>query len=215
MRFIQIFVRWMIRYVLGSVIFILLIPICAPCQQSMGEVVIVKLSDPAYPQLARAARVTGDVELELGIRRDGSVATSAIVKGHPLLNDAAIASAQLSRFECRDCKNEVTPYSLIYAFEIIQSPGWPCPEKVQQRVSTIRNHVTVTVDPLPMHIQFAYIRVRSVKCLFLWECGSRWTGEDYYYDRVPSLKCLNLWKCGLRLREPWATCKQLHREIVR
>jgi hypothetical protein len=215
MRFIHVFVRWMARYVLGAGIFILLIPIYAPCQQSMGEVVIVSLSDPVYPKLARAARVTGDVELELAIRRDGSVAASTLVKGHPLLNDAAIASVQLSRFECRNCINEVTHYSLIYTFQIVQSPDWPCPEKIEQRVSTSQNHVTIKVDPAAMHIQFSYIKVRSVKCLFLWECDSRWAGEDYYYDRVPSLKCLNMWNCGLRLREPWATCKRLHREIAR
>jgi len=46
-----------------------------------------------------------------------------------------------------------------------------------------------------------------------WPCGSHWGGEDYYYSAARSAKCLNLWNCGRQLREPFATCRQLHRDI--
>jgi TonB family protein len=181
---------------------------------SGGDVVIVSLFSPDYPKLARSAGVTGDVELKLEIRSDGSVASAIVVNGHPLLKEAALSSALRSRFECRACDNQVIQYLLTYSFQLVASPDWPCPEAAAQRVSQTQNHVIVTAEPVAMHINFANVRVRSAKCIYLWKCDSRWTGEDYYYDRVPSLKCLNLWSCGLRLREPWATCKRLNRELV-
>jgi outer membrane biosynthesis protein TonB len=37
------------------------------------RIVLTKLFPPAYPQLARASRITGEVEVTLGIGADGSV----------------------------------------------------------------------------------------------------------------------------------------------
>jgi TonB family protein len=66
-------------------------------------VVLAKLSRPVYPLLARRTWVSGDVNLLLQIRRDGSVESAVIVGGHPLLQQAALESAQQSQFECRGC----------------------------------------------------------------------------------------------------------------
>jgi hypothetical protein len=38
-----------------------------------GEPVMVSLFDPIYPPLASLANITGDVELHLGIKNDGSI----------------------------------------------------------------------------------------------------------------------------------------------
>jgi TonB family protein len=181
---------------------------------SQGEVVLVSIFNPTYPRLARAARVTGDVELKLEIRGDGSLDSAVVVRGHPLLNDAALSSARQSRFECRACDNETTSYSLIYSYQLVASPDWPCPEGSAEHVTQHRNQVTIEAEPIPMKITFSSIRIRSAKCLYLWACGTRWGGEEFYYSRVRSLKCLNLWKCGLKLREPFATCERLNRKIV-
>jgi TonB family protein len=178
------------------------------------DVTITRLSNPVYPILARAARVTGDVDLRLEIRADGSVASASVIRGHPLLDDAALQSAQQSRFECRECGNGTTPYSLTYSFQLLASPDWPCPETRSDRVLASQNHITVVAEPRRMHIQFGSIRVRAARCLYLWHCGSRWGGEGYYYRHVTSRKCLYLWKCGHQLREPYATCKRLHRRMV-
>jgi protein TonB len=75
---------------------------------------MVRLVNPIYPPLARQARITGEVELKLGIRRDGSVLSAVAVNGHPMLTQAALNSAQQSAFECRGCEDEVTSYSLVY-----------------------------------------------------------------------------------------------------
>jgi hypothetical protein len=60
-----------------------------------------------------------------------------------------------------------------------------------------------------------FVRPRSFrKSAYLWQRGNRWAGAHYYYYRVRSAKCLDLWSCGHQLREPFATCKRLHRKIL-
>jgi len=177
-----------------------------------GEPVMVSLFDPIYPPLASLANITGDVELHLGIKNDGSIESAVVVSGHPMLKDAALDSARKSRFECPGCRESVTPYSLTYSFHLVASPDFPCAE-THKHVARSQNHVTVTGEPRVVHPYFASIAVPSAKCLHLWRCGSRWGGEDYYFYRVRSAKCLDLWNCGHRLREPFATCKRLHREV--
>jgi hypothetical protein len=50
----------------------------APAQSTVSAgtqqtgVVLVKLSPPVYPPLARQARIMGDVEIQLSIRKDGA-----------------------------------------------------------------------------------------------------------------------------------------------
>jgi TonB family protein len=179
-----------------------------------GRVEIVSLQNPVYPPLARQARITGEVELKLQIRKDGTMESATVVSGHPMLTPAALTSAQHSQFACRDCQDGLTSYSLIYSFQQEASPGWPCPENADSRVTHAENRVTVTTEPGMVDPYFANIGVRSMKCLYLWFCGSKWGGYDYYYYRVRSAKCLGLWNCGRRLREPFATCNKLHRKIV-
>lgn len=174
---------------------------------------MISLFNPTYPPLARQARISGDVEVEVEIRKDGSVESAVVVSGHPMLTKTAFNSANRSKFECRGCEDEVTPYSLIYSVDFVASPGWPCPEASGAHVTQSQNRITVSAEPALVHPYFAYTTARSAKCLYLWACGRRWGGEDYYYYRVRSAKCLDLWSCGHRLREPFATCNKLHRSL--
>ena len=107
----------------------------------VNEVVLTKLSPPVFPQLARQARIAGDVIIQVQIRRDGSVASADVASGHPMLKPAALASAQKSTFECRECTEEMTSYSLTYTFGFNDDSN--CSLK----------------------------RSRSAKCLYLWSCG--------------------------------------------
>jgi hypothetical protein len=180
---------------------------------AVGGAELTNLFSPVYPALAREANITGDVEIEVNIRSDGSVASAVAITGNPMLIPAAVESAQRSGFQCRQCSEALTRYSLIYSFQIIPGPDWPCPAQKGVRVSHSFNHVTVTGEPSLVDPYFSDVRSRSAKCLYLWSCGSKWGGEDYYYYRVRSVKCLDLWNCGHRLREPFYTCNKLHREI--
>ncbi len=181
--------------------------------RSKGEAVMISAFNPTYPPLARQANITGDVELKLEIRKDGSIQTVSVVSGHPMLTQAALDSAQRSHFECRGCEDAVTVASFTYSFQIAASPGWPCPETGGSHVTQSGNHVTVMAEPALVHPYFSYTAARSARCLYLWACGRRWGGEDYYFYPVRSANCLGLWNCGHRLREPFATCKQLNRKL--
>lgn len=50
-----------------------------------GEVILTKLGPVVYPQIARAAHIAGDVQVELEIRQDGTVESANAVSGPPLL----------------------------------------------------------------------------------------------------------------------------------
>jgi TonB family protein len=181
-------------------------------EMPMGDPVMVTLFNPNYPPLASLANITGDVELKLGVGNDGSIESAVVVSGHPMLRDAALDSARKSRFECPGCREPVTSYSLTYSFRLVASPDFPCAES-HVHVTRSQNRITVTGKPRVVHPYFASVSVPSAKCLYLWRCGSRWGGEDYYFYRVRSAKCLDLWNCGHRLREPFATCKRLNRDV--
>ena len=111
------------------------------------KVVLTELSPPIYRSLARQARITGDVKLQLGIRQDGSIASAELISGHPMLKQAALDSANKSKFECRGCKETVTTYLLTYTFGF-------------------RDH-----DDDPDSQCGSSKQLRSAKCLYLWRCG--------------------------------------------
>ena len=183
-------------------------------EPTKDDVEIVSFSEPKYPPLAATASVTGDVVLKLGIRKDGSVSSVAVMSGNKMLTDAAIASAQSSKYECRGCADGITETPLVYSFRQEMADGWPCSGLKGARVTRLRDRITVTVEPRMVYLVFGNTTVPAAKCLYLWNCGSHSDGDDYYYDKVRSGKCLNLWNCGRQLREPWATCKKLHRDIT-
>ena len=146
-----------------------------------AQVVLRKLSAPIYPEIALAARVQGDVELSLKVRKDGSVESVAMISGPPLLMRAAVSSAEQSQFECLNCVAEVTPYRLVYTYRIDEprhsctapddcgysSPGHPT------EVSRSANHVILTGHPARICVCEYARKVRSVKCLYVWKCGVR------------------------------------------
>jgi TonB family protein len=155
-------------------------------------VVLVKLSPPLYPPLARQARIMGDVKIQVSIRKDGTVESAEVVSGHPILKQAALESAQKSQFECRQC-GDLRPYDLMYTFAIDDLKGTkpdPCccsrsslPQThFEPQINRSQDHVTVTVIAEPV-------------CICPDECEERWAEEHSHYR---ALKCLYLWKCGFR-----------------
>jgi len=145
---------------------------------------LLKLRPPIYPAVARQTRVAGDVEVSIEINSDGTIAWAEVVQGHPLLSLAAIDSAKGSKFACHDCVEETIKYSLIYSFKLdgpfgceiqTQQPNLVGkPELQYPRVTMTENHVTITdryvpiCDPGPDPIH----KMRSAKCLFLWNCAT-------------------------------------------
>jgi TonB family protein len=147
------------------------------------EVVLRELYQPVYPAIARQARITGDVVLALNIRQDGSFESAVVISGPPLLQNAALESARQSRFECRSCNGAATPFQLVYTFQLVvltvpcngpEDCTRPAPDIPGPQVKQLGKHVTVVNHVLGACICDAFPRRRrSLKCLYLWRCGSR------------------------------------------
>ncbi len=54
---------------------------------------------PAYPALAKAARASGTVTVQVTVDETGSVVTASAVSGHPLLQAAAVQAARQAKFK--------------------------------------------------------------------------------------------------------------------
>ena len=150
-----------------------------------GVVVLTKLSDPVYPAIPRTAHITGDVELMLEVRQDGSIESVVVVSGPPLLQKAALISAQQSQFECHGCSAQPTWYRLVYTFQLLDSGC--CaeedsktadigPPRTYPQITQSQNRVTVVDQVLCICDPAGHIgKVRSLKCLYLWRCAiHRW-----------------------------------------
>lgn len=59
-------------------------------QQQPADLHLLKRTEPVYPPIARAARVTGTVTLKLSVGPDGHVLHAAVVSGPPMLAGAAL-----------------------------------------------------------------------------------------------------------------------------
>jgi protein TonB len=53
---------------------------------------------PAYPPIAKAARASGTVTVQIVVDESGRVISASAVSGHPLLQQAAVAAARNARF---------------------------------------------------------------------------------------------------------------------
>lgn len=80
---------------------------------------VSRLPNPS-PPLARQARISGDVVLALRIRQDGSVDSLDVISSHPMLKDAALDSAKHSPFQCHDCEEALTAYTLSSTFGLME-----------------------------------------------------------------------------------------------
>jgi protein TonB len=66
---------------------------------SMDPAKLIHQVRPAYPQLARAARISGEVRLRAIIARDGSIQNLAVVSGPAMLNQAALDAVHQWRYK--------------------------------------------------------------------------------------------------------------------
>jgi len=58
----------------------------------------ISLPKPAYPAIARAARASGTVVVQVLIDENGNVVSASAVSGHPLLQAVAVGAARQARF---------------------------------------------------------------------------------------------------------------------
>ncbi len=58
----------------------------------------ISLPKPAYPPIAKAAKASGAVTVQVLVDEKGNVVTARAVSGHPLLQAAAVAAARQAKF---------------------------------------------------------------------------------------------------------------------
>ena len=58
----------------------------------------ISLPKPAYPPIAKAARASGTVTVQVTIDESGNVIAARAVSGHPLLQQSAVSAARQARF---------------------------------------------------------------------------------------------------------------------
>ncbi len=151
-----------------------------PDSAAPNGVVLTNLEPPVYPPMARTARVSGEVDLTVLIRPDGSVDSVKVDSGPPMLHQAAVDSASHSQFECRGCDARVTTYKLVYLFTFVERGdccnSFGMPATVEQKVEPSQVRVTIAAPVSCLCDPAATISrtlVRSAKCLWLWRCSAR------------------------------------------
>jgi len=67
--------------------------------QGVTQGLLIRKVQPAYPPLARQARIQGQVLLQAEISRDGSIENLRLISGHPMLAPAAIEAVKQWRYK--------------------------------------------------------------------------------------------------------------------
>ena len=78
----------------------------------------ITLPRPEYPAVARAAKASGNVTVEITIDEEGNVISARSVSGHPLLQSAAVTAARQARFTPTKVSGQAVKVNgvLVYAF---------------------------------------------------------------------------------------------------
>jgi protein TonB len=67
--------------------------------QGVSTGLLVRKVNPAYPPLARQARIQGTVVLQAEISKDGSIQNLRLISGHPMLAPAAIEAVKQWKYK--------------------------------------------------------------------------------------------------------------------
>jgi protein TonB len=67
--------------------------------QGVSQGLLVHKVTPAYPPLARQARIQGTVVLQALIGKDGTIQNLKLVSGHPMLASAALEAVKEWRYK--------------------------------------------------------------------------------------------------------------------
>ena len=70
---------------------------------------LIRRVEPQYPELAKRARVSGIVLLQVTVDETGSVTDVNIIRGHPLLNQAAVDAVRQWKYSPTLLNDEPVP----------------------------------------------------------------------------------------------------------
>ena len=76
---------------------------------------------PAYPPIAKAARAAGTVTVQILVDEQGRVVSANAVRGHPLLQQAAVAAARQARFSPTLLSGQPVKVSGVVTYDFVLS----------------------------------------------------------------------------------------------
>jgi len=150
----------------------------APAESSQPQIAIANASPITYPPPALAARVSGDVNLAVDLRADGTVSHVTVVSGPQMLLAVAVESARKSTFACSGCTASGAKFHLTYSFRLGPPIGCSVGEADKSIPRFTYTSDVVTIEAQPHTVcdpaaEITRVRARSPFCLFLWRCGWR------------------------------------------
>jgi protein TonB len=78
---------------------------------------LVKSTPPAYPILAKRARIEGTVRLQAFISKDGSVQKVEVLSGHAVLAQSAVEAVQQWRYKPTELNGE--PVEVVTSIDVV------------------------------------------------------------------------------------------------
>ncbi len=80
----------------------------------------ISLPEPSYPPIAKAAKASGSVIVQVVIDENGNVISARAVSGHPLLQSAAVAAARKAKFPPRKVSGKPVKVTgtIVYKFAV-------------------------------------------------------------------------------------------------
>jgi periplasmic protein TonB len=91
--------------------------------QGVTQGLIIRRVQPAYPPLARQARIQGPVVLQAEIGRDGSIQNLRLISGHPMLAPAAIEAIKQWKYKPYILNGEPVEVETTITFNFTLSGG--------------------------------------------------------------------------------------------
>ena len=82
-----------------------------------------KKIEPVFPPIAKAARASGEVKVEVTIDKAGRVISARVLSGHPLLRDAALTAARQWEFKPTIVSGKPAKVSGILTFKFVLDDG--------------------------------------------------------------------------------------------
>lgn len=144
------------------------------------DIALSHIPDVLYPPIAQAARISGEIHVQVEVRPDGSVAWASILNPSArfaaFLAPRALDAARRARFTCRGCSEPLTSYRVIFVFHLADIGEKP--RTVVETITPLESRVRVIVDsPICDHCggggTHQIQKGRSLRCLWLWQCASR------------------------------------------
>jgi TonB family protein len=114
----------------------------------------IKRVQPPYPPIAKAARASGPVQVQITINEAGEVIETSVISGHPLLRDAALQAARQWLFKPTELSGVPVKVQGILTFNFTLDDEEPSQAPVSRSVASY----TTKTEQLGKHI------VEGVEC---------------------------------------------------